>query len=331
MPVSPALKAEAAPTNMQEELSAAKMVADFGRDGFRLRAPALPSELFRYQQRVAVGLCLDPIIRPDDELYIDATDTTVEHGDLVMIEWTPEIIQAWNSGNKRAAWEAKFGAGNNMSRGIKLRWQFPRSKLEEFRSWYWVCRDGISREGTAKPLGRVVAIVRAGKYLSGDIVHRTVSLASIDPNAVSQMVSLFDLNGTGAAMAPGSPLSNAILKTVAISTIGSPVAVDLSCADEILAFGSGMTAWNFSLTMQRDGTAIPTAPTIEWDSNDPGIPWTAGGGNIKVPFAFTFVDGSVPAGTHAYQLVATGSSTGGSSGLLANCWGLSIKLREIKK
>ena len=141
--------------------------------------------MFRYQHRIAVGLCLDPIIRPGDELHIDATDTAVEHGDLVMIEWTPEIIQAWNSGNKRAAWEAKFGAGNNMSRGIKLRWQFPRSKPEEFRSWYWACGDGISKEAVAKPLGRVVAVKRDGRFLTGDIVHRTVSLASIDLNAAT--------------------------------------------------------------------------------------------------------------------------------------------------
>jgi hypothetical protein len=83
--------------------------------------------LFRYQHRIAVGLCLDPIIRPGDELHIDATDTAVEHGDLVMIEWTQEIVQSWNSGNKRAEWEARFGAGNDISRGIKLRWQFPKS------------------------------------------------------------------------------------------------------------------------------------------------------------------------------------------------------------
>jgi hypothetical protein len=124
MPVSPALKAEAAPTNMQEELSAAKMVADFGRDGFRLRAPALPSELFRYQRLTAVGLCLDPLIRPGDELYIDE-NSALEHGDLALIAWSDEIVQSWNNGKKRAEWEAKFGAGNDMSRGIKLAWKFP--------------------------------------------------------------------------------------------------------------------------------------------------------------------------------------------------------------
>jgi hypothetical protein len=71
---APALKAEPAPTKMRESLDAEKMFADFQRDGFRLRAPALQSELFRYQHLTAAGLCLDPIIRPGDELYIDGNN-----------------------------------------------------------------------------------------------------------------------------------------------------------------------------------------------------------------------------------------------------------------
>jgi hypothetical protein len=184
MPASPAQKSEPTPTKMQQELSAEKLFADFERDGFRLRAPALPSQLHQYQHSTAVGACLSPVIAAGDELFID-TSSAVEHGDLVMIEWTQEIVQSWNSGNKRAEWEAKFGSGNDMSKGIKLRWQFPRSRPEDHRSWFWICRDGISKQATAKPLGRVVAIVRGGKYLTGDIVHRTVPIASIDPNAAT--------------------------------------------------------------------------------------------------------------------------------------------------
>src|ERR1039457_73676 len=189
MPAPPAQKSEPTPTKMQQELSAEKLFADFERDGIILRAPALPSQLHQYQHSTAVGACLSPVIVAGDELFSDATDAALDHGDLVMIKWSDEIIAAWQRGNKRAAWETKFGSGNDMSRGVKLAWQFPRSTPEDHRSWFWICRDGISKQATAKPLGRVVAIVRAGKYLSGDIVHRTVSLASIDDNAVSQILS----------------------------------------------------------------------------------------------------------------------------------------------
>src|ERR1017187_571775 len=226
MPASPAQKSEPTPTKMQQELSAEKLFADFERDGFRLRAPALPSQLHQYQHSTAVGACLSPVIVSGDELFIDATDTALEHGDLVMIKWSDEIIAAWQRGNKRAAWETKFGSGNDMSRGVKLAWQFPRSTPEDHRSWFWICRDGISKQATAKPLGRVVAIVRGGKYLTGDIVHRTVPIASIDPNAATTVAV------TLVSMEIGVP-------PVGIGTVGTAVIIPFSLATTLVITWTG--------------------------------------------------------------------------------------------
>jgi hypothetical protein len=106
---------------------------------------------------------------------------------------------------------------------------------EELRASYWVCKDGISRQATAKPLGRVAAIVRGGKYLTGDIVYRAVSLASIDQNAATS-VQIYNDNFAGGLVvgaghylitgfAPASSASNFDCTAIVTLTIDNVVQV----------------------------------------------------------------------------------------------------------
>jgi hypothetical protein len=196
---------------------------------------------------------------------------------------------------------------------------------EEFRSWFWICRDGISKQATAT--GRVVAVKGDGRFLTGDIVHRTVSLASIDDNAVSQILSN-TISGTQSVTAGIGLTADADWNAVAITTTGFAIAIDATGTFAVAGIGGLVVCL---LTVRRDGSDIGSVSfdmAAAWlqvlaiNSSNPAA-WTW-------PVTLSLVD-MPAAGAHTYTIHLHVTCSVGTHDQVIDGTNTMLKVREIKK
>lgn len=160
----------------------------------------------------------------------------------------------------------------------------------------------------------------------------TIPTASIDPNAVSQIISTFDSSlGTSNVNASTSPV-NIDLVTATFTCTGNPVAIDWSINYGVNANGSSsVTALTF--TIFRDGAALSSGQGT-YTNNIPGTGFLFGSSNYSLA-TMTATD-TAAAGSHTYSLHVIASGTGSGSGIpIASAFfhwtNAFIKVREIKK
>lgn len=196
-----------------------------------------------------------------------------------------------------------------------------------------VGNDGMRDVDGHKILGRVVAVEREGRLMTGDLVAR-VPVAGIDPNAVSTIGSMSLSNEVQNKITKANGVTSASPSTVAIVsastvTTGGAIEVDVTTTIEISAT-AGTQETQLALYIQRDGVPVPGAASWQGAYNlsngtDP---------TLNAPMQITLVcTDNVPAGTHTYELVSVIATTFSlSQGELAlACFSPYIKLREIKK
>lgn len=188
-----------APAAVQQNLTCEGLFADFERDGYYFNHPvANTAGLYR---SMGVGDCLYPILAPGDMCHIEM-GARPEHGDIVMFEWSQEVQKSWETDPRRAECIAKFG-NTDFSRGMKLFWRWPAGVPELFQDSYLIANDGLRKAKDHKILGVLRAVERNGVLLQGDIVHRPVALASIDPNAATDLMEASSASSTSTSGALG--------------------------------------------------------------------------------------------------------------------------------
>jgi hypothetical protein len=222
-----------ASNRITESLDAAAMFAGFERDGFHLRNPV--SRTDGLYSVTTAGDCLTPVIVEGDHVHIEM-GAQPQHGDLALVQWTDEVIKSWSASERSKQWAARFGA-MDMSRGLKLCWDFPLSAPDWARSRYWVCRENLSRAKNAAPLGVVRAVERGGILLRGDIVHRPIALSGIDENAATSVADT-----TAASVTVSSSSSPSAILSLAVGPFA--VATTLVC--------TATTQWQFSTATNAD-------------------------------------------------------------------------------
>jgi hypothetical protein len=191
------------PASIQHTLSTAELFAGFERDGFYIPDhPLIPAGLYR---AMAVGDCLCPVLAAGDTLHIER-GAMPQHGDIVMFEWLKEVQDSWSKDSRRADWISKHG-NTDFSRGMKLFWRWPQGVPAQFQDDYLIANDGMRKLGDNKILGVLRAVERNGVRLTGDLVRRPISLASIDPNAATQ-IAINNNNGAGSGFTGITGLSS---------------------------------------------------------------------------------------------------------------------------
>jgi hypothetical protein len=212
----------AAPPGIQYSLNPAQLFKDFARTGLPLRDPA--TDIIGLFCKSAVGCCLDPLIVAGDQIFIDL-NARPEHGDIVYFEWPPETVAHWNASDRGADWANRWGA-HDMSRGVKLFWEYPHGAPD------WVPKENLlltnedsTKVGTHKLLGVVRAVIRNGVMLTTlglaacDSVApyaapgSEIPVASIDPNAATELMETTVASSTSTSGALGLSV-NVITSTV---------------------------------------------------------------------------------------------------------------------
>lgn len=160
------------------------------------------------------------------------------------------------------------------------------------------------------------------------VILDTVPYASIDPNAVSTIGSA---SSAAAVTNVGihSTLVNKDMISLAVTTIGAPVAVDVSCT-AFVGFTTSATFSTCNLQVYRDGAAVSGA-TI-WDPTNSGAISVTNStipGGLQVTLSVT---DTPAAGSHTYtlhsQTVLVFPSSGSGQLQTTNNF---IKVREIKR
>jgi hypothetical protein len=220
------------------------------------------------------------------------------HGDIVCLSGHRKWQKSWEQDPRRDDWVKQFGI-TDFSRGMKLFWRWPVGVPEQFRDDYLIANDGLRKVADHKILGVLRAVERNGVLLQGDIVHRPISLASIDPNAVSTIASIYagSFFSLSATVGPGANPNNTDMITVTVKSTGNPFAID--------AYGavggsktSGALCTVALVSVQRDGTNIASSNyDAAWLVNaSSGLP-----ANFSLPTTLSLTD-NPPTGTHTYTL-----------------------------
>jgi hypothetical protein len=150
----------------------------------------------------------------------------------------------------------------------------------------------------------------------------------IRPNAASQMLFIHVASDNLSA-SPGTGGPTGMTTAGSITTLGFPVAIDLSVGNATLFLNGAVTAFNFNFTVYRDGAAIPSATVATYSSSQ--FPPTA---NTYVPISplmLSIVDSSPPAGVHTYRLTLSSFSMTGGTTIVIDFGSVTLKLREIKR
>jgi hypothetical protein len=236
----------------QHTLTPADLFAGFERDGFVLRDQADNTAGLR--RSMAVGDCLSPLLVAGDMLHIEY-GATPQHGSIVVFEWSTDVQESWAKDPRRADWISKFG-NTDFSRGMKILWTWPQGIPAQFQNDYLIANDGMRKAADHKILGVLRGVERGGQLLRGDIVHRLVALAMIDPNAATH-TAINNNNGSGSGITgisglsslgvvvslPGPPIDSTLIVTATIQarqTVGTlgDVKLLLRYADDGVTFVS---------------------------------------------------------------------------------------------
>jgi hypothetical protein len=263
-------------------LDPAKLFQEFARTGLPLRDPA--TDIIGLFCKSAVGCCLNPLIVAGDQIFIDL-NARPEHGDIVYFEWPPETVAHWNASDRGADWANRWGA-HDMSRGVKLFWEYPHGAPD------WVPKENLlltnedsTKVGTHKLLGVVRAVIRNGVMLT------TLGLAACDSVAPYA--------------APGSEIPVASIDPNAATTIGS-----VSITGGSVGGVTPISVANITIGPFPFATTVIMTASGAWDS-------TAPGGSVNLTLIYGISTSSTSYSGNTTPQSSSPSSTNAQSGTIA--------------
>jgi hypothetical protein len=266
-------------------------------------------------------------------------------------------VAHWNASDRGADWAKRWGA-HDMTCALKLLWEFPHGAPDWVpKENFLLTNEDATKVTTHKLLGVVRAVIRngvmlsvlslaaplSGCALSTDIARQAacgnpfdaksaqcISIASIDPNATSQIASVFSAaliaTNNNVLDGPGSSTDAAVIQAT-VATTGSPMAIDVGCTVSLT--GGGAPASSFTsaiLDVYMDGLSIGSA---KWDGTNLA---NYGGGSSPPALQVTLSTTNIPpAGVHTYTLHAHVAGTGSVWSCTINCVNNFLKIREIKR
>jgi hypothetical protein len=322
----------AEPRQITSRLAPSELFAEFEHDGFTLRNPATDTAgLYRTR---AVGCCLEPLIVAGDELLIDR-NALPEHGDLVYFAWPAETVAQWRASARGEAWAERWGS-HDMTRGLKLYWEFPHDVPDCVRrAHYLLTNEDATEVKDHELLGVVRAVVRGGVLISALVLaacgaceaptptDATVAVASIDPSAVGQFLSSYTAFVGAVDTNAASPASVSGASTTYVST-GAAVSIDISCNYYYQTFGAaGSPAYTVDIAIYRDGAAISSGG----DFNTGDLPGNFA--SLPVPVAIIATDNPT-AGSHTYTIHITVTGQTGANEIACYVHDAYLKIREYK-
>lgn len=300
-------------------------------DGWAPRRPAFGAELDRCEVAATRGTCLEPLIVDGDEVFVDPRLAPLP-GDLVSFALSERGAEA---------------QGDTSLPPGKSRWQKGDRWVKLFVPYLGVADMLLEKTGNSATttllggehpddhpaLWPVRNIARRGKLLFTPDMFTN----ELGPNAAGQILSVFDSAGFSVTAFKATNFADFSTGGVGadscvITTIGSPVAVDLSVGVLNILPHTGVVSWSVTLTVRRDGSTITQAPVMTISSTQ--VTWTAGSYVSLSPLATMSVVDTPAAGSHQYGLYASCTDGAGDTGALGTaliCQSILTKVREIRR
>lgn len=212
--------------------------------------------------------------------------------------------------------------------------------------WWYVCNQGVGKLSDLPGLSVLAVVVGLGTLAgcNSEVAGRQAPCGNpfdalsvvcndtgqIGANAVSSMASNYSaaLVSTNNNVTQGTGSStDANVITASVTTIGSPMAIDVGCT--VTLTGGGTPGSSFTsgvLDVFMDGASVGSA---KWDGTNLA---NFGGGGAPPAIQVTLSATNAPSpGAHTYALHAHVAGTGTAWSCTIGCVNNFIKVREIKR